>query len=235
MLNINPLTLLVLLTAAKNGLSYPAALIEERAAAITLGAAETFGIISGTTITNGGLSVITGICGVFPGVADSGFPPGVCTGGINLNNAPASAAQGGCLSAFNAASTLVTTEILPSPILGGAAGQTLGPGVYSFPASGVTASGVLTLNGPATGQWIFKVTTTFTTAAGTKVVLVNGALAKNVFFIVGSSATLGAGTLIAGNVLAHTAITLGGAANINGTLCAITAAVNLSANKIIAQ
>jgi len=235
MLNINPLALLVLLTAVKNGLSHPTALIEQRAAAITLGAAETFGVIAATTITNGGLSVVTGTCGVFPGPADSGFPPGVCTGGIDLNNAPAQAAEAGCLSAFNAASNLVVTEILPSPILGGAAGQTLGPGVYSFPASGVTASGVLTLNGPATGQWIFKITTTFTTAAGFKVVLINGALAKNVFFIVGTSSTLGAGSLIAGNILAHTAITLGGGAAINGTLCAITAAVNLSANKIITQ
>jgi len=235
MLNINRLTLLALLATAKNVFSHPAVLIEQRAAAITLGAAETFGAIAATTITNGGLSVITGECGVCPGEATTGMPPGICTAGTSLNTSPACTAEAACLSAFNAATALVVTEILPSPILGGASGQTLGPGVYSFPASGVTMSGTLTLNGPATGQWIFKITTTFTTAALSKVVVENGALAKNVFFIVGSSATFGSGTLIAGNVLAHTAMTLGGGAGFNGTLCAITAAINLSDNKITTQ
>lgn len=111
----------------------------------------------------------------------------------------------------------------------------MGPGVYSFPASGVTLSGTLSLNGPATGQWIFKITTTFSVAALSKVVVENGALAKNVFFIVGSSATFGANAVIAGNVLAHTAMTLGGGVAVDGTLCAITAAINLSDNKIITQ
>jgi len=113
------------------------------------------------------------------------------------------------------------------------AGQTLVAGVYTFPALGVTNSGTLTLSGP--GQFVFKITATLTTSSLSQVALTNGATAANVFFIVGSSATLGATSLLSGNVIAHTAVSLGAAAKVLGTLCAVTAAVSMDDNAVIVQ
>jgi hypothetical protein len=230
-LTFSKLAILALVTVGSNvmGLAHP--VIEERAAApITLGAAAAFGISAATTITNGGLSVITGECGVCPGSAVTGFPPGKCSGATSLNTAPACTAGAACAAAFNASFALVPTP-LPSPNL---AGQILAPGVYSFPTSGVTNSAVLTLNGAtnANGQWVFHITTTLITAALSQVVLTNGAQAKNVFFVVGTSATLGANSVIQGNLIAHTSVSFGGGAKVVGTVCAITAAVTLSDNAV---
>lgn len=176
-------------------------------------------------------SKITGACGVCPGSAVTGFPPGICSGPTSLNTAPACAAGAACLSTFNTATALVATKALASANL---AGQSLAPGVYTFPSSGVTNTGTLTLNGATnpSGQWIFKITTTLTTSALSQVTLINGALAANVFFIVGSSATLGATSSLEGNLIAHTSISFGGAAKVTGSVCAITGAVTLSDNAI---
>jgi hypothetical protein len=123
---------------------------------------------------------------------------------------------------------------LPSSNLGG---LTLSPGVYTFPTSAATLSGTLTLDGSAShnDQFIFQVTTTFTTAVGSKVVLKTGAKACNVFIVVGSSATIGGGTMLQGSVLAYTSIAVGAAASINGTLCALHGAVTLIDDAITAQ
>jgi len=139
-----------------------------------------------------------------------------------------------CSSVFNAGTALVATKELSSANLNG---QNLPPGVYTFPALAVTNTGTLTLNGLTypTGQWVFKVTSTLVTSALSQVVLINGALATNVFFIIGSSATLGATSVMNGNIIAHTAASLGAAATVDGTVCAVTAAITLSTNSVIAQ
>jgi len=225
---------LAILALVTTGLAYPA-VVEERAAALTIGAAATFGVVAATTITNTGATVITGECGVSPGSAIVGFPPGVCSLGNSVGSAvPAHNAAAACLSVFNAGTALVATKALSSANLNG---QNLPPGVYTFPALAVTNTGTLTLNGATnpTGQWVFKITSTLVTSALSQVVLINGALATNVFFIIGSSATLGATSVLNGNIIAHTAVSLGAAAKVEGTVCAITAAITLSTNSVIAQ
>jgi len=231
MFSIHILAVLALVTT---GLAYPA-IVEERASLISMGSAATFGVVAATTITNTGATVVDGICGVSPGSAIVGFLPGVCSGGNSVGvAAPVVAAKAACTSAFNAASSAVQTKALSSANL---AGQNLAPGVYTFPALGVTLTADLTLNGATnpSGQWIFKITETLVTSALSKVILTGGALASNVFFLVGSSATLGAGSSLAGNILAHTAVSLGGAAVVDGTICAITAAITLDDNSIVTQ
>jgi hypothetical protein len=114
---------------------------------------------------------------------------------------------------------------------------TLAPGVYDFPTDNAVLSTTLTLNGTGdtSGQFIFQIHTTFGTSATTNVVLIGGAQASNVYFIVGSSATLAAGTQLQGNVLAYTSIAVGSAASVNGTLGALNGAVTLIDDAISAE
>jgi hypothetical protein len=101
----------------------------------------------------------------------------------------------------------------------------------------VTLSGNLTLNaaGDTKKQFIFKITTTFTAAALSKVVLINNAQPCNVYFILGSSASIGAGAQMQGNIIAYTAIGASNAASNKGTWCALNAAVTLINNSLVAQ
>jgi hypothetical protein len=126
------------------------------------------------------------------------------------------------------------TAVLPSPNLGGI---TLTPGVYVFPAAAVTLAGTLVLNalGNPKGKFIFQVKTTFSAAAATKVVLVGGAQACNVYFVLGSSAAIGAAAQMQRNILAYTAISAADAASNNGTWCALHAAVTLIDNGLAAK
>jgi hypothetical protein len=101
----------------------------------------------------------------------------------------------------------------------------------------VTLAGTLTLDarGVSTRQFIFQIKTTLTVAAAAKIVLINGAQACNVYFIVGSSASIGAGAQLQGNILAYTAIAAQNAASNQGTWCALNAAVTLINNSLVAQ
>jgi hypothetical protein len=114
---------------------------------------------------------------------------------------------------------------------------TLDPGTYTFPTSGVTLTGSLTLNGTlsTTGQFIFQITTTFGAQAASEVLLINGAQACNVYFVVGSSATIGGAAALKGNILAYTSIAASEAASNAGTWCALNGAVTLIDNALTAQ
>jgi len=235
------LALLALVTAQYSGLclAYPSTgkSIEKRSAPIVLGLAETFGAIAATTLTSTGGTVITGDCGTCPGTAITGFGtgnPGECTGTTSAAGTAACNAEAACLSAYGNASALVSTTTLASSDLGG---LTLAPGVFTFPTSAVSLSTTLTLNGATNpdGQFIFQITTTFATAANSAVVLINGAQACNVYFIVGSSATIAGTTALQGNVLAYTSVAVGSEASNKGTLCALNGAVTLIDDALTAQ
>lgn len=209
--------------------------IEKRGIPVAMGAAKTYGAIAAMTLTSTGNTLITGDCGTCPGTSISGFPPGVCTGTQSAGGTAACAAEAACLSAYNSARALApSATALPSSDL---AGLALAPGVYKFPTSAVTNSATLTLNGATNtkGQFIFLIDTTFTTAASSKVVLTNGAQACNVYFIVGSSATIGGATAMKGNILAYTSVGLTNAASNSGTLCALNGAITLINNALTAQ
>jgi Ice-binding-like len=188
-----------------------------------------FAVLGATTVTNTGSSVLAGNLGVSPGTSIIGFPPGT-NPGFQQYTATAQAAQ---------AQTALTTAILAlagtgvtQNLTGDLGGRTLGPGVYGF-SSTAQLTGPLTLTGSANDVFIFKIGSTLTTASRSSVVLAGGAQAGNVFWDVGSSATLGTFTSFQGDILANASITLTtGATIICGAAWASTAAVTLDSNTI---
>ena len=207
---------------------------------VPLGTAEPFAVLAGTTVTNTGPSVITGDLGISPGSACTGLPapctgggPGVVNGTIHSADATAAGAQADLTAAYlNAAGQPVTATV--GTELGG---TTLGPGVYDSAAGDFGITGTLTLDGQGNPDavFIFKTASTLVTAAGpgaSTVSLINGAQACNVFWQVGSSATLGTNSVFAGNILALTAITATTGAVVDGRLLARNAAVTLDTNTV---
>jgi uncharacterized protein YhjY with autotransporter beta-barrel domain len=208
-------------------------LVSAEAEAQILGTAETYGVLAGSTVTNTGSSVIMGNVGVFPGLAVVGFPPGIVVppGVIHAGDAHAQQAQIDLTTAFNALSGLPSQVDLTGQNLGG---LNLGPAVYSF-ATSAQLTGVLTLDGQgnSAAQFVFQIGTTLTTASNSAVLLINGANGNNVYWVVGSSATLGTNTVFAGNILADQSITLNTGATITcGRALAENGAVTLDTNTI---
>jgi hypothetical protein len=200
--------------------------------AIPLGAACSFGILAATpAVTNIGPTNVTGDIGIWPAASITGFPPGTFTGTEHLGDAVAMTAQGDLTIAYNNAAGAAGGAILPADI----GGLTLAPGVYkttsSQPSLGIT--GNLTLSGPSSGVWIFQVISTLTTAAGnSQVIMAGGATSHNVFWQIGSSATLGTNTTFAGTIMALASITSNNGATLNGRALARTGAVTLSSNPV---
>lgn len=197
----------------------------------SLGIAESAAVLGGSTVTNTGPSVITGNLGVSPGSAVTGFPPGTVIGGtIHAADALALSAQTAVTTAYNHLAGQPCTADLTGQDLGG---LTLTPGVYCF-SSSAGLTGTLTLNAQGNGNavFIFKIGSTLTTASSSVVALINGASPCNVFWQVGSSATLGTATTFSGNILALTSISLTTAARIVGRALARNGAVTLDTNTV---
>jgi hypothetical protein len=197
---------------------------------LNLGAAAPFGVLASSTVTNTGASVVHGDLGLSPGSSVTGFPPGIVTGTQHITDATAAAAQLAATSAFT------TGNALPGgvTIVGDLGGQTLTSGVYKS-ASSAAITGTLRLDaqGNPNAFWVFQIGSTLTTAAGNSTVaLINGAVAANVFWLVGSSATLGTNTTFVGTIIAQASITATTGAAITGRLLAQTAAVTLDTNII---
>ena len=194
--------------------------------AISLGTAASFGIIASTAITNTGNTVVTGELGIYPNGATSitGFLPGV-SGLVHGGDATALTAHNDAMSAYTAAAALTTTQDLTGQDLGG---KTLTAGVYAF-SSSVGLTGTLTLDGQnnPNAQFVFKIGSTLTTATAASIILVNGAQVCNVYFQVGSSATLGTSTVFVGNILASASVTVNSGVSVQGGLYALSAAVTL--------
>jgi hypothetical protein len=200
----------------------------------SLGSAQSFAVLAGSTVTNTGSSVITGDLGVSPGSAVTGFPPGlVVSGTIHAADATALAAQNSVTTAYNSLASQACTQDLTGQDLGG---KTLTAGVYCF-SSSAQLTGSLTLNaqGNANAVFIFKIGSTLTTASGSSVVVINGGSVCNVFWQVGSSATIGTTTSFAGNILALTSITMTTGASATGRDLARNGAVTLDTNTVTAS
>ncbi|MGX1762235.1 ice-binding family protein [Streptomyces lydicus] len=200
------------------------------ATSVPLGTAATYGVLANTAVTNTGPTVVAGNLGVSPAGAVTGFPPGTVTGTIHVNDAAASQAQADLLVGYaNALSQPVTGTVATE--LGG---TTLTPGVYNSLSGTFTLNGTLTLDaqGNPNAVFIFKMTTTLITGAAGNVNLINQAQSANVFWQVGSSATLGAGSTIRGSILAFTSITATTGATVDGRLLALGAAVTLDSNAV---
>ena len=202
---------------------------QAQTATVNLGAASNFAVLAGSTVTNTGPTVVTGDLGVSPGSAVTGFPPGVVVGTIHAADAAAAAAQVALTAAFNDAATRAPATPIPADI----GGLVLTPGVYRA-ASSLGITGTVTLNGQGDPNAVFiiQVPTALTTASASVVSLINGTSPCNVFFVVGSSATLGTGSTFAGNILAQASITATTGVNVTGRLLARTAAVTLDTNLV---
>ncbi len=211
------------------------ALFAAHAKGQSLGSAETFGVLGGSTVTNTGASQISGSVGVSPGSAITGFPPGVVvpgTGAIHANDATAVQAHADLATAYTAFANLFspTQNNLSGTDLGG---LTLTPGVYHYDTS-AASGGALTFdaqNDP-NARFVVQIGTTLITTSASSVVLVNGADARNIYFQVGTSVTLGAGSTFIGNLLADASITTVSGTNLTGRLLAVTGAVTLDTNNV---
>jgi hypothetical protein len=212
-------------------LQFPLLVLSAYAGSVNLGTAGSYAVLAGSTVTNTGSSVLIGNLGVNPGCALTGFPPGSVSGTINACNAASGQAQRDLVTAYNQAMGLKPTATLTGKDLGG---MVLTPGVYFF-ASSAQLTGTLTLNnlGNPNALFVFQIGSTLTTASSSSVVFSNSLTDPNVFWQVGSSATLGTGTSFQGNILALTSITLNNGASIGcGSALAINGAVTLNNNVI---
>jgi len=195
-----------------------------------LNSADSFSVLGGSTVTSTGNTVLTGDLGVSPGTAITGFPPGIVSGTTFAGGAVAIAAQTNVLSAYNLLAGEAFNQNLTGQDLGG---LTNTPGVYRF-NSAALLTGILVLDaqGDSNARFDFQIGTTLTTASSSSILLINGAQAGNVFWQVGSSATIGSGASFDGSILAYASITMNTSASLIGRALAMNGAVTLDNNII---
>ncbi|MEO8751652.1 MAG: IPTL-CTERM sorting domain-containing protein [Casimicrobiaceae bacterium] len=201
-------------------------------AQISLGTAASFGVLAGSTVTSTGATTVAGNLGVSPGTSITGFPPGTVTppGTIHSADAVAAQAQVDLTTAWNDITATPTLVDLTGTNLGG---LTLPAGVYGF-ATSAQLTGTLTLDaqGNPNAIFIFKTGSTLTAANGASVLMINGGSTCNVFWQVGSSATLGTTASLAGNVIAQASITMNTGASLSGRALARTGAVTIDGGAV---
>ena len=235
--SINKFSLLIKITLVllvSNTLFIP--IMANYSTSIDLGNAKSFAVIGGSAVTNTGPTVLKGTAGnnvgVYPGTSLTENTLISMEGGtkylsseIEVNNA-----QVDLTAAYLDAAGRTPTTIIPTE-LGGA---TLISGVYNSADGtfGITGTLILDAQNDPTSVFIFQMESTLITASNSKVELINGARACNIFWQVGSSATLGTNSHLEGHVLALASITATTGAIVNGSLLARNGAVTLDTNTI---
>jgi len=206
----------------------------ETQANVVLGTAGDFAVLGGSTVTNTGPTTIIGDLGVSPGTAITGFfgtvendGPGTFTGTSHQADSIAGQARTDAATAYNALAGLAVTTDLTGQDLGS---LVLTPGVYHFNTS-AALTGALTLNG--SGDYVFQIGSALTTAPSSSIVLTNGASAFDVYFQVGTSATLGTSTSFAGTIIADQSNTLNTGASVDGRVISLNGVVTLDTNNIV--
>jgi hypothetical protein len=197
---------------------------------VGLGTAASFAVLAGSTVTNTGPSTLSGSLGVSPGTAVTGFPPGkVIDGTIHSADAVALQAKADLTTAYKDAKGRTPVAAVPADI----GGMELVAGVYKASSSlGLTGTVTLDAEHNPDAVFIFQAPSTLITASNSTVSLLNGAQACNVFWQVGSSATLGTNTTFVGNILALTSASLNTGATVQGRVLARNGAVTLDDNVI---
>jgi hypothetical protein len=196
---------------------------------VGLGTADSFAVLAGQTVTNTGPSAITGNVGVVPGTAVTGLV--AVTGTIHAGDAVAGRAQSDLTAAYNDAAARTPPALVAADL----GGLTLTAGVYASGSSlGLTGALTLDAQGDPNAVFVFQAGSTLTTASASRVNLINGAQPCNVFWQVGSSATLGTSSVFAGNILALTSISVNDGVTVRGRTLARNGAVTLINDTITA-
>jgi hypothetical protein len=196
---------------------------------VNLNSAASFGVLGGSTVTNAGYTVINGNLGVSPGTSITGFGPGIVNGNIYAGGPVAAKAQADLAKAYNYVVGRANPTLLPADI----GGMTLTPGLYKAPVT-LGISGTVTLDGQnhKNSSFVFQIPSTLTTAVNSAVTLTNQASACNVYWQVGSSATLNTASAFSGTIMAAASASLGTGTSVNGRILAQSGAVTLLDNLI---
>jgi Ice-binding-like len=224
---INPVRALVVVGGLLAGMLFTATAVAAPAT-VGLGTAASFSVLGGSTVTNTGPTTMFGDLGLAPGSSVTGAPH--VLGQTHVDDAVAIEAKNALTTAYNAAASRPTEGSAGTDL----AGQTFTPGVRTASSALLLSAGsvVLDAQGDPNAVFVFQIGSTLITGSNTTVQLINGAQACNVFWQVGSSATLGTGTRFVGTIMAAETITANTAATIHGRLLARTAAVNMDTNTI---
>jgi hypothetical protein len=197
-------------------------------AKVGLATAESYSVLGGSTVTNTGPTTMFGDLGLAPGSSITGAPH--VLGSTHVSDAVAIGAKNSLTTAYNDAASRPSNGSVGTDL----AGQVFLPGVRAASSSLLLSSGSVTLDaqGDPGAVFIFQIGSTLITGSNTSVALINGAQACNVFWQVGSSATLGTGTRFVGTVMVNASIAAKTGATIHGRLLARTGAVTLDTNTI---
>jgi hypothetical protein len=205
---------------------------------VPLGAAANFAVLAAAGVTNTSTpTTITGDLGLWPGTSMTNFPPGMVNGTIDVDDPAAQAAEAALTIAYDNAAQ---RQGAFTPAVGNVGGLVFTPGLYrSSSSTAISGGGNLTLDaqGNPNAVFIFQIVSTLTTSSGFGITLTGGAQPSQIFWQVGSSATIGAGTHFAGNILAYTSVTLVSGAVLNGRALAgahdLTGAVTMDDNTVV--
>lgn len=195
---------------------------------VPLGTSGSFAVLAGQTITNIGATTLNGDIGLSPGTSITGMETVTLNGAKHAAGPVALDAQADLGVAYLNASLQAPAKAIPTEL----GGSTLAPGVYSSGSLGLNKTLTLDAGGDPGAVFVFQSADTLKTASGSRVRLINGATACNVFWQVSQSATLGSGSSFAGNILALTSVSLDSGARVDGRVLARNGSVTLQANTI---
>ena len=200
---------------------------------VPMGKTNNFAILAGAAVTSTGETNITGDLGLSPGTSVGGFPPGILTGALLINDEIANQAKLDLTIAYNDAAGRTSKDMVT--LSGNIGGLTLTPGLYKSTSSLEISSGDVTFDakGNANAVFIIQIASSLTTTPGRKVILTGGALASNIFWQVSSSASFGTTTVFKGTVMALESITFDTGATLEGKALARTGAITMEANTIV--
>jgi hypothetical protein len=223
--------------ASSSGTSTPNVITTQTTsqAPVAVGGASNLAILAGSGITNTGATTITGDMGLSPGTSVGGFPPGILNGSLHINDAIANQAKLDLTTAYNDAAGRTSTDLVK--LAGNIGGLTLTPGLYKSTSSLALSSGDLTFDakGNPGAVFIIQIASALTVTSGRQVILSGGALASNIFWQVGSSATFGTTSSFKGTVMAMQSISFDTGASLTGRALARSGAITMAGNTIVKQ